>query len=93
MQHDDGIDVPKLFRIWHDHTLRRSDLPAILGCTPSAFTAAVKRHGLKRRPPRHKPRADALERQANDPTPAEIAERAAAIRATWGPERFRLTRP
>ena len=86
------IDTQLLFRLWFDHTILRADIPARLGCTKSALDSAIKRYGLPKRPPKHKPRANPLERQSGDPSPEEIAERAAAIRATWGPERFRLTR-
>lgn len=85
------INASLLFKLWHDYSLRTTEVAARLGCSPRRLSAEARRYGLPRRKPTHKPRADDLDRQAGDPTPEEIALRAAAIRATWGPDRFRLT--
>lgn len=85
------IDAATLFKLWHDKTLRTVEIAQQLGCSERRLADEARRYGLRRRPPYHKPRADELERQAGDPSPEEIALRAAAIRATWGPDRFRLT--
>lgn len=85
------IDVPLLFRLWHDRTLHGDEVAARLGVHRSALSQIARDHGLPRRPPIKNRKPESTERQPSDPTPEEIAERAAAIRATWGPDRFRLT--
>lgn len=87
------IDIPLLYRLWHDKTLHGDEVAARLGVHRSTLSALARQHGLRRRPPVKNRGPESTERQAKDPTPDEIAERAAAIRATWGPERFRLTLP
>jgi transposase-like protein len=69
------VDVPLLFRLWGDMTLTRAEIARKLGTTENQLTRLAERHGLGRRGRQH--RAFSMD----DPTPEEIAERAAECRA------------
>lgn len=57
-------------------------LAAKYGCVTSTIYRILEFAGVKRRPSGPPERVN--ERLAGDPTPEQIAERAAAIRKTWG---------
>jgi hypothetical protein len=67
------VDLAKLYRLWNDHTLTRVKVSAMLGISPTHLTRLVARHKL---PPRPRDR----NQHGNDPTPDEIAQRAAECR-------------
>ena len=69
------VDVPMLFRLWGDMTLTRAEIARKLGATENQLTRLAERHGLGRRGRQH--RAFSMD----DPTPDEIAQRAAECRA------------
>jgi len=69
------VDVPLLFRLWGDMTLTRAEIARKLGTTENQLTRLAERHGLGRRGRQH--RAFSMD----DPTPDEIAQRAAECRA------------
>lgn len=68
------IDVPLLFRLWADESLRREEIAHRLGCSHAHLARAVKRYGL---PPRAR-RARVV--VPVDPTPDEIVARARECR-------------
>lgn len=73
------IDVPRLFLLWNTPSLSINDVAAAMGLTLNQLRSARERYGLL-----EKPRADeSLERADCDPTPEEIAARAAEVRADW----------
>ena len=66
------IDVPRLYSLWHDRTLRTEEVAEMLGVTQSTLYSLARRHSLPRR---SSPRAgsdDGTERTWRDPTPSEI---------------------
>jgi len=67
------VDLPKLYQLWNDHTLTRVKVSAMLGISPTHLTRLVARHKL---PPRPRDK----NQHGNDPTPDEIAQRAAECR-------------
>jgi len=67
------VDLPLLYQLWNDHTLTRVKVSAMLGISPTHLTRLVARHKL---PPRPRDR----NQHGNDPTPDEIAQRAAECR-------------
>jgi len=67
------VDLPLLYQLWNDHTLTRVKVSAMLGISPTHLTRLVARHKL---PPRPRDR----NQQTHDPTPDEIAQRAAECR-------------
>lgn len=67
-------DVAELFRLWNDTERTRDEVARTLGLTETQLTAVARRHGLPARGRRR--RCFTLV----DPTPEEIAERAAACR-------------
>jgi hypothetical protein len=62
-----------LYQLWNDHTLTRVKVSAMLGISPTHLTRLVARHKL---PPRPRDK----NQHGNDPTPDEIAQRAAECR-------------
>lgn len=68
------IDVPLLFQLWADESLRREEIAHRLGCSHAHLARAVKTYGLPARV-RRKPVV-----VPTDPTPDEIAERARECR-------------
>ena len=68
------VDVPMLFALWGDTTLTRAEVARKLGLTANQLTRLADRHGLGRRGRQH--RAFSMD----DPTPEQIAERAAECR-------------
>ena len=67
------VDLPMLYQLWNDHTLTRVKVSAMLGISPTHLTRLVARHKL---PPRPRDK----NQHGNDPTPDEIAQRAAECR-------------
>jgi hypothetical protein len=73
------VSLVQLHKLWQSE-LRSDEVAAKLGCTRGHLFNLVRKHKLGRRPPRF----DAPRKSVHpDPTPQEIEERAAAIRATW----------
>ena len=72
--HVDDIDNELLLRLWFDDNLRKCDVAKALGVSASWITRNQARLGL---PPRAYRRPPPME----DPTPEQIAERAAECRA------------
>lgn len=72
------IDVPLLFRLWHMHPsqMPTSEIAKKLGVSPSFLYRCRVKHKL---PDRER----VYHHEDDDPTPQEIAERAAEIRASW----------
>lgn len=68
-------DVPKLFAMWNDEALTRTEIARGLGLTDKQLDAMASRYGLGPRGQRYRPPA------SSDPTPEEILERAAWCRA------------
>lgn len=68
------VDVPMLFSLWGDTTLTRAEVARRLGVTANQLTKLAEKYGLGRRGRQH--RAFSMD----DPTPEQIAERAAACR-------------
>ena len=68
-----NIDLPTLYRLWNDHTLTRVQVSTMLGISATHLTRLVTRHKL---PPRRRD----YRREVADPTPDEIAQRAAECR-------------
>ena len=67
--------VTELFRLWADSRLTRAEIARELGVTAGQLTLLAGRHGLAARGRQHRAFSMA------DPTPEEIAERAAECRA------------
>jgi hypothetical protein len=67
------VDLPLLYQLWNDHTLTRVRISEMLRISPTHLTRLVARHKL---PPRPRDK----NQQMNDPTPDEIAQRAAECR-------------
>ena len=44
------LDVPQLFRLWHDVTLRLEDVALRFGVSVSTLRKVAARHGLRTRP-------------------------------------------
>jgi hypothetical protein len=68
-----NIDLPTLYQLWNDHTLTRVRISEMLRISPTHLTRLVARHKL---PPRPRDKNQHM----NDPTPDEIAQRAAECR-------------
>jgi transposase-like protein len=69
------IDAARLFALWADQSLTRAEVARELGVTAGQLTRLAGRHGLPARA--RKRRAFSMA----DPTPDEIAKRAAECRA------------
>jgi hypothetical protein len=67
------VDLPLLYQLWNDHTLTRVRISEMLRISPTHLTRLVARHKL---PPRPRDK----NQHGNDPTPDEIAQRAAECR-------------
>lgn len=73
------VNVPELFRLWST-TISNEELARAIGIARSTLDIIRMRYGLpKRRLERRRP----SELAEFNPTPEEIAERAAQIRAEW----------
>jgi hypothetical protein len=75
------IDVPTLFRLWHSD-MRSDDIAVELGITRDQLYRAKVWLKLPNRLVRYNEKA---KQRLNDPTPEEIEERAAVVRAGWPP--------
>lgn len=72
------VDVPMLFKLWGDN-VPQPDICDRLGIPPGSFWGLRKRYALPKRECDR--RIDFTETEP--PTPEEIAERAAIVRAGW----------
>jgi hypothetical protein len=68
-----NIHLPTLYQLWNDHALTRVQVSSRLGISATHLTRLVTRHKL---PPRRRD----YRRDVADPTPDEIAQRAAECR-------------
>jgi hypothetical protein len=75
------VDVPELFRLWASD-MSDDDVCISLRIVRATMTKLARQYGL---PPRLHAKADPL-RRPDDPTPEEIAERAAIERSRWTPD-------
>lgn len=71
--HCKPIDIPRLYSLWQDHSLSRTQVAGQLGISVAMLYRLMRRHKL---PPRPKE----LKGPVTDPTPDEIAERARECR-------------
>lgn len=71
------VDVAELFRLWHSD-LTNTELCERLGLTGGSLWSLRKKYGL---PIRKRVENPDRQRRPDDPTPEEIAERAAECRA------------
>lgn len=77
------IDVKKLFALWAGN-LGTMQIAAEMGLTKNQVWSAARRLGLPTRP-----RSGSDRDQRENPTPDEIAKRAAVVRAGWTPSEAR----
>jgi hypothetical protein len=83
--HCPPVSLPHLYKLWQSE-LRSDEVAASLNITRGHLFFLVRKHKLGRRPQRF----DAPRKSVHpDPTPQEIEERAAAIRANWTPQERR----
>ena len=75
------VDVPKLFELWAAG-VRQFEICQELGIRPGTFWQVRQRYALPKRNPARPERG----RETPPPSPEEIAERAAAVRANWSEE-------
>lgn len=75
------VDVKKLFELWASG-MRQYEICQELGIRPGTFWQVRNRYALPKRAPARPERG----RETPPPTPEEIAERAAAVRANWSEE-------
>lgn len=75
------IDVPLLFQLWVDESLRREEIAHRLGCSHAHLARAVKAHGLPARARRTRVVVPV------DPTPDEIERLKAELKARHMAER------
>lgn len=85
--HCPPIDLNRLARLWKSE-MKSDKICEALGCTRGHLYNLARKHRLGIRPPQF---SAARNTEAPDPTPAQIAEATAAIRATWT-EQERRTR-
>lgn len=76
------MDVPRLFKLWHDYSIANEELMKLLDVKPGAFYRLRVRYGLPSRPMQC---WRGTHDESDDPTPEEIAERAAECRQKWSP--------
>lgn len=70
------LDAKKIFELWHSD-LRNDEVAVSLGVSRNYLTKIRSRYGLQKRPDERGTHDN------EDPTPEEIAERAAEIRERW----------
>lgn len=75
------VDVPKLFEMWAAGA-SRYEICTMLNIRPGAFQHIRRRYALPKRS-KGRPACGSL---CPDPTPEELAERCAAVRAKWSEE-------
>ncbi len=75
------VNVPELFRLWASD-MSDDELCISLRIVRATMSKLASRYGL---PPRYHAKGDP-QRRPDDPTPEEIAERAAIERSRWTPE-------
>jgi hypothetical protein len=74
------MDVPRLFRLWHDYSIANEELMKLLDVSPPAFYRLRLKYSLPRRPIQCWRKTNG---EPDDPTTEEIAERAAECRQKW----------
>lgn len=79
--HCPPIDIKYLEHLWNSE-MKSDQICIALGCTRGHLYNLVRKHALGRRPVQL---TAARCTETPDPSEAEIAERTAAIRATWTP--------
>ena len=77
------VDVLTLFKLWRS-PLRNDELADALGAPRGSLHYLASRYKLPKRDPALWAKRGGVE--ADSPTPEQIEERAAAIRATWSEE-------
>lgn len=75
------VNVPELFRLWNSD-MTDDEVCVELRIVRATMTRLAKQYGLKAR---HWAKGDP-NRRPDDPTPEQIAERAAIERSRWSPE-------
>ena len=85
-RHNKRVNVPMLFRLWHDHSVSNHELMRLLDISTPAFYRLREQHKLPRRPASCYAANSSQESHSKCPTPEEIAERAASIREGWSDE-------
>jgi hypothetical protein len=85
-RHNTRVDVPTLFRLWHDYNVSNHELMRRLNITLATFYTLRDRHKLPKRPASCYRANSSQEAHSKCPSPEEIAERAAAIRQGWSDE-------
>jgi hypothetical protein len=82
-RHNRRVDIPMLFRLWHDRSIANHEIMRLLDISRSTLYDLQRRHKLPRRPAPVRPPRLPRGPMPNDPSPEEIAERAAEIRRGW----------
>lgn len=79
------IDVPLLFRLWNTPGISINEVAAEMGVSLNILRKLRERYGLSESPAEEDEDGEPKE---GDPTPEEIAERAAEVRASWPESRM-----
>lgn len=82
MRREVDVDVSEIFRLWGSD-LRNDEVAIALGLTRGQMWSLSRRLKLPQRPDHLRAWTEQTGRQQDDPTPEEIAERAAEVRAGW----------
>ena len=82
------VSVPELFRLWGDKSLRTDEIADRLGVSLGSLWKLKVRHALPVRVGAVRLSTANSGRRHDDPTPEQIAERAAECRAKWPKERW-----
>jgi hypothetical protein len=77
------FDKDEFRTAWMDRTFSVTDIALMFSMSADSATRHAGLLGLPGRKPFHRPKQ-------NDPTPSEIKERAALVRAKWSPAEFEL---
>lgn len=80
------VDAALLFKLWHDTSVSEKELRELLGVSKSGLYRLKNRYALPRRGASAEGEED---EDDQSPSQAEIAERAAAIRAGWSAQERR----
>ena len=81
------VDVPKLFELWAAGA-SQYEISLALGIRPGTFWQIRNRYALPRRAPAKPAKAS----HEPDPTPEELAQRCAEVRARWSDEETKRRR-
>lgn len=77
------LDAKKVFELWHSD-LRNDEVAVALGVSRNYLAKVRSRYGLPKRPD------ERGVHEEDNPTPEQIAERAAEIRSRWSESEHRL---